>query len=75
MGCRWQHRRLFDPCRALGRLVALLWRKGFLYAAHCKLATRNLMAHIDGEAGRFVSVPPCISSTRRAENESALEAS
>jgi len=39
-------------------LVSLLGRKDFLYVADCKLATRDVMLHIGGEGGRFVSVLP-----------------
>ena len=39
-------------------LVALFGRADFLYVADCKLATRDNMAHIVKNKGRFVSVLP-----------------
>lgn len=39
-------------------LVALFGRTDFLYVADCKLATRDNMAHIVKNQGRFVSVLP-----------------
>jgi transposase len=45
-------------------LVELLGRPDFLYVADCKLATRENMAHIVKNGGRFISVLP---ATRKEE--------
>jgi hypothetical protein len=47
-------------------LVALFGRKDFLYVADNKLATRNNMAHIVKNQGRFVSVLP---ATRKEDGQ------
>lgn len=39
-------------------LVRLVGRSDFLYVADCKLASREAMAHIDDNGGRFVTVLP-----------------
>jgi transposase len=39
-------------------LCVLAGRAGFLYVADCKLCTREQMAHIDSNGGRFVTVLP-----------------
>lgn len=39
-------------------LVAMLGRRDFLYVADCKLATRDNLAHIAGNGGRFLTVLP-----------------
>ena len=47
-------------------LVALFGRSDFLYVGDCKLATRDNMAHIVKNTGRFVSVLP---ATRKEDGQ------